>query len=220
MRTLLLIPLAGLLLIAGCGSNSAGPSPDPDYLPISVGNQWDYDAEGCMVSSLGDSISVEGNLTRMATRTVTHDNGLTLIELRDYSTLTAQFPDTVVVWADTTYTYAFDADSEFIGYDDTLSTDYEVIMKFPATLGETWVPYPDEPTVVREVMSVTSSISTSSGNYSDCVYLRDTDSANPDEFFSMYLVDEIGPALFIMEESDSSGTSSHMEIDLESYVIN
>ncbi|MCK5787148.1 MAG: hypothetical protein KAH54_11415 [Candidatus Sabulitectum sp.] len=219
MRLFIAMVIAAGLILTGCGDSSSGPSADPDYLPVSVGNHWDYGIDGFMVSSSDDTLSVEGSFLREVTRTVTHENGSALFELEDISSLSVEIGDTVVVWTDTSYTYAFDADSEFIGYDDSLSADYEIILKLPPTLGETWEPETDDPTVVREVVSLSASISVPSGNYTGCIHLRDTDSDDPDYLWNMYLVPDIGPAMFLMEEADSS-SFTHMEVDLESYVIN
>ncbi len=218
MRILIVLVLACWLVIAGCGSNSSGPSADPDFFPISIGNLWNYDVDGYLTDAKGDTLAADGSFVREATKTVTHESGLVLFELVSTFSMSIEFPDTVVVWSDTSYSYIFDADSELIGYDDTLSADYEIVLKFPPTVGETWEPFIDS-TIVREVVSLSASISVPSGNYTDCIHLRDTDTAEPDYLWNMYVAEGIGPAMFIMEEADSN-SFTHMEIMLESYVIN
>lgn len=214
MRLLIAFVMLLGFTIAGCGSNSSGSSADPDYLPISVGNHWDYDVDGYLADARGDTVLAEGSFVREATRTVTHENGLVLFELVSRFSMSVQFPDTVVVWSETSYSFAFDADSELVGYDDTLSAEYEIIMKLPPAAGETWEPFADS-TIVREVVSLSASISVPSGNYTECIHLRDTDTADPDFLWNMYVAEDIGPALFIIEQADSN-SFSHMEIELES----
>ncbi len=218
MRIAILLILAGWLIIAGCGTDASGPSADPDYFPISIGNQWDYDVDGYLTNTKGDTLTVDGSYVREVTKTVTHESGLVLFELVSSFSMSVQFPDTVVVWSDTSYSYTFDADSELIAYDDTLTSDFEIVMKFPPVAGETWEPFADS-TVIREVVSLSSSISVPSGNYTDCIHLRDTDTADPDFLWNMYVAEGIGPASFVIEEADSN-SFSHMEIELESFLIN
>lgn len=218
MRIPIVLALAGWLIIAGCGTDSSGPSADPDYFPISLGNQWDYDVDGYFTDAKGDTLTADGSYVRKVTKTVTHENGLVLFELVSSFSMSVELPDTVVVWSDTSYSYTFDADSELLAYDDTLSSDYEIVMKFPPVAGETWEPFADS-TVIREVVSISASISVPSGNYTDCIHLRDTDTAYPDFLWNMYVAEGIGPASFLIEEADSN-SFSHMEIKLESYLIN
>lgn len=138
--------------------------------------------DGYLTYAKGDTLAADGSFVREVTRTVTHENGLVLFELVSRFSMSVQLPDTVVVWSDTSYSYTFDADSELIAYDDTLSMDYEIVMKFPPTLGEIWEPFSDS-TIVREVVSLSASISVPSGNYTDCIHLRDTDTADRSGFF-------------------------------------
>lgn len=218
MRILIVLTFACWLVIAGCGSDSSGPSADPGYFPISIGNLWNYGVDGYLIGAKGDTLTANGSYVREVSKTVTHESGLVLFELVSSFSMNVEFPDTVAVWSDTSYSYAFDADSELIAYDDTLSTDYEIIMKFPPVLGETWEPFIDS-TIVREVVSLSASISVPSGNYTNCIHLRDTDTAEPDNFWDMYIAEDIGPAMFIVEEADSMFLN-HIEIELESYLIN
>lgn len=142
---------------------------------------------------------------------------MALFELVSRFSMSVELPDSVVVFSDTSYSYTFDADSELIAYDDTLSTDYEIVMKFPPTLGEIWEPFTDS-IIVREVVSLSASISVPSGNYTACIYLRDTDTAEPDFLWNMYVAEGIGPVFFVIEEADSN-LFSHTEIELKSFLI-
>lgn len=207
------------LFLAGCGSNSSGPSPAPEYFPVAVGNVWNHDVSGSWENPGVDTAYVQGTMIREVTGTATHISGNQVFVFESVSELEFQLNDTTFTVSDTMYTYGFDADSEFIGYDDTLSADYEIVMKLPPTVGETWEPMTDDPTIVREVLSVTSSVSVPAGNFSNCVLVRDTDTDDPAYLWEMYLANGVGPVYYRAEEADGD-TEIYTEVELQSYVIN
>lgn len=214
--------LAAIVCLAaflwGCGSSSSGPSPAPEYFPLTVGNVWNHEVTSQWFSPT-DTLDATGTMTRLITGTATHENGRTLFAMQSISEFEVPFGDTTIVWADTSISYGFDADSEFIAYDDTVSAEYEIFMKLPPTVGETWEPMSDDSTIVREVISITASVSVPAGNFSDCIHIRDTDTDEPEYSWDTYIADGVGPVLYEVFEEDSVFTMD-TDIELTSYVVN
>lgn len=219
MANRFLASLTFALLLIGCGSSSSGPSPEPEFFPIAVGNVWSHEVDGVWINPGIDTIFVGGTMVREATGTATHISGNPVFILETVSELESQWGDSTYFATDTTYSYGFDADSEFIGYDDTLLTDFEIVMKLPPTVGETWEPMSDDPSIVREVISITASVSVPAGNFSNCVYVRDIDADDPGYIWEMYLAEGIGPVYYEAEEIEGDSRIAS-EVELESYMIN
>lgn len=220
MRILVAVLAVALLLTAfACGSSSTGPSGNDDYLSLTVGNQWSYSLNGYVTFNDADTTFITGSNFNIITGTTTHQQGFELYAMRDSLITIMTTPDTTFTTTNVTMNYIQKTDTEFIIYDDTTTTDYELFIKLPVTLDDTWTPEIDEPTVTRTVLSLSASAVVPAGTYSSCANLRDTDSEEPNFYFDLFLARGTGVAKYIISETDSDGTI-YMAYDLLSSTIN
>ncbi len=211
--------VASLLIVFGCGNDSTDPSENSDYLPVAVGNQWNYSLSGYISEAGSDTTIISGSNISKILEETTHQQGFQLYAIQDSMTTIMTTPDTTMTFTNTSMTYAHKADTEWRFYDDTTSTDYEIFMKLPVTLGDGWVPNTDEPTIMRTVLSVSETVTVPAGTYTDCANLRDSDSQEPDFYFDSYFSRGTGVVRFIISDTDSTGTV-YMSYDLTSSTIN
>ncbi len=203
--------VASLLIVFGCGDDSTGPSGNTDYLPMAVGNQWNYSLSGYISEAGADTVFISGSNISKVLEVTTHEQGFQLYVIQDSTTT-----------ADTTFTkitYLNKTDTEWRMYDDTTSTEYELFMKLPVTLGDGWIPNADEPTIMRTVLSVSETVTVPAGTYTDCANLRDSDSQEPDFSFDLFLSRGTGAVKYTINDTDSTGTV-YMSYDLTSSIIN
>ncbi len=220
MRKLIaMFTVISLLIVFGCGSDSTGPSGNTDYLPMAVGNQWNYSVSGYSIEAGADTIIISGSSISKVLEVTTHQQGFQLYAIHDSTTTIMTTPDTTITCITTAMTYAHNADTEWRIYDDTTSTDYEILMKLPVTLGDGWIPDADEPTVMRTVLSVSETVTVPAGTYTDCANLRDSDSQEPDFYFDLLFSRGTGVVRFLINESDSTETV-YMAYALTSSIIN
>jgi hypothetical protein len=208
-----------LMLLFSCGEDSTGPSAPGDYLPLSVGNQWNYSISGYMKTTDRDSFPITGTKLTSIAGLTTHQSGFDLYVLKDSSYTIVTTPDTTFTNTEVITEYICKTDTEYRIYKDTVTTDYELLLKLPVVLNDSWVPKPDEPTVTRRVQSTTSSITVPAGSYSDCVDLRDTDTAEPGTAFDIYISRGDGAVEFIVMMDDSTQTM-YMDFKLTSSIVN
>jgi len=207
-----------LTMLFSCGKDSTGPSDPGDYLPLSVGNQWIYSMSGYLKMATRDSLLITGAKLTVITGLTTHQSGFDLYVLKDSTTMSVTMPDTTITNTEVSTDYICKTDTEYRIYDDTVTTEYEILLKLPVVLNDSWVPESDEPTVTRTVRSVTSNITVPAGSYSDCVYLRDTDTAKPGSYFDIYISRGNGAVEFTIQMVDSTNTM-FMDFDLTSSVV-
>ncbi len=220
LKLVTFLAVISLLAVVGCGSDSTGPSENDDYLPIAIGNQWDYSLSG-YVSTIGsvDTTFLSGSNITQVIGTTTHQQGFQLYTIKDSLITTMTTPDTVFTHTTITMNYANRTDSEWRMYDDTTSTDYELFMKHPLTLGDTWIPDTTEPTTSRAVLSLSASVTVPAGSFTSCANLRDTDSLEPSFYFDLFLSKGTGAVRYLIHETDLNGTV-YMAYDLTSSTIN
>ncbi|MCD4702547.1 MAG: hypothetical protein K8S24_11890 [Candidatus Aegiribacteria sp.] len=201
------LAVVSLFTVFGCGSSSTGPSANDDYLPMAVGNQWNYSLSG-YVSTVGstDTTFLSGSNFTHVIGTTTHQQGFQLYTIKDSLITIMTTPDTVFTHTTVTMNYAHKTDSEWRMYDDTTSTDYELFMKLPVTVDDTWIPETAEPTVSRTVLSLSASVTVPAGSYANCANLRDTDSLEPTFYFDLFLSRGTGAVKYLIHETDLNGT--------------
>ncbi len=220
MRILIaILTLISLLSIFGCGNDSTGPSENEDYLPMSVGNQWNYSLSGYTVSTGADTTYLTGSNVTQIIGTTTHQQGFELYTIQDSTTTIWTNPDTSFTYTETMTVYAHKTDTELRMYDDTTTTDYELFMILPLTLGDTWTPDTTEPTISRTVLSLSASVTVPAGTFASCANLRDTDSAEPGFYFDLFLSKGTGVVEYLINMVDSYGTI-YMAYSLTSSTIN
>lgn len=202
------------VLFNACGSDSTGPSEPEDWFPLAVNNTWHYGLDGYWIAASGDTVDWSGSFDRTVTALREHQGGFQVYELRTIMHLINTTPDTTVETRDTLYIYLRETDSEMQGYDDTISTDYELIAQFPVTLGDTWNVYSDS-TLAREVTSTSATASVPAGTFSDCAIISETDSSWPDYSWNTYLKRGVGIVYEIMDHENYE----YLEISLENYTL-
>jgi len=210
--------LMALLMTIGCGSSSTGPTPPADYVPLTLGNTWNYSVDGYVYVTDQDTITITGTSTQTILAVVMHQQGFELYEFQNVGTITMTTPDTTITSTDTTSSFIYETDTELRAYDDTVSTYYELVFPLPVVLGDTWLPDSEDPNVTREVMSVTETVSVPAGTYTNCALLSDTDSEAPDAVFYMYFAPGLGNVRQVIADADSSSTS-YVEVVLTSSII-
>ncbi len=208
-----------LLTVFGCGNDSTGPSANDDYMPMAVGNQWNYSLSGYYITAAADTITISGSNITEVLGVTTHQQGFQLYTLQDSTTTIMTTPDTSSTSTDASIVYAYDADTEWRIYDDTTSTDYELLMKLPVILGDSWIPDTPEPTITRTVLSLSASVTVPAGTYTSCANLRDTDSTEPDFYFDLVFSRGTGVVKYLINVTDSTGTI-HLVYNLSSSIIN
>ncbi len=214
IKTVIVVLL--LTMFFSCGKDSTGPSTPADYLPLAVGNQWNYSMTGYMKTADRDSLPITGAKVMTVTGQTTHSSGLDLYALKDSTCVVIPTRDTSFVRVSTVY--IFKADSEYRIYDDTLTAKYGIAMKIPVVLGDSWVNDPDEPAHTTKVTSVTSNVTVPAGSYSDCVCISEMNADEPREVYEMYFSRGNGVVEIISKSVDSGGIM-YMDFGLKSSVI-
>jgi len=210
--------LTALLITIGCGSSSTGPTPPVNYVPLTLGNTWNYSADGYAYTTDQDTITITGTSTQTITAIVMHQQGFELYEFLNIGIITIITPDTTITSTDTTSMFIYETDTELRVYDDTISTYYELAFPLPVVLGDTWLPDSGDPTVTREVMSVTETVSVPAGTYTNCALMSDTDTEDPEAVFDMYFCPGLRNIRQVIADDDSAATS-YMEVVLTSSII-
>lgn len=216
----LAIPFAALLLL-GCGDDSTGPGEpgEDDWLPLAVGNSWNYSTEGLMVSE-GDSTDIEGVFEREITCKVSHQQGFDVWELESMLEMTFHPREgSSYTVTDTSYSYVYLDDTELRLYEDTITTEYQLMLMLPLEVGDTWYPFPDDTTVVREVMSISASVTVPAGSFTGCSHVRDTDSTAPESESAIYFARGVGSLREVTDDIDEQN-SLYIESVLVSYTVN
>ncbi len=171
----LLIPAAFILLVLSCGTSSdpIGPSPSPDaeFYPLTVGNQWVYSRIGTIMD--GDSLTgtITGSCILEITGTETHSEGFDVFVQENEVTDTLVM-GSMVMMIDTTYTdYLRITDSGLFGYPHLTDTDSSYTVPFPIVNGAVWS-FSEEPPMTGTILSTTVDVTVSAGTFEDCMELQ------------------------------------------------
>jgi hypothetical protein len=212
------LTVISLLAVIGCGSDSTGPAENEDYLPIAVGNQWNYSLSGYIVIG-ADTTTITGSNISTVTGVTTHQQGFQLYAVQDSTTTVMTSPDTSITTTETSLIYAYQTDTEVRMYDDTTGSDYLLFLELPVTLGNTWIPDTNEPTITRTVLSLSASATVPAGSFTSCANLRDTDSTEPDFNFDLFLATGTGVVKYVINMTNLNDTM-YMVYELTSSTIN
>ncbi|MEN8209613.1 MAG: hypothetical protein ABFR50_10230 [Candidatus Fermentibacteria bacterium] len=210
----------GALLIAflfACGGDTTGPDPAPegDWMPMTVGNWWNYTYDGfTFYGTSTDSFDISGSAERRVTALLTHQEGFQVYEFRFQSELTLTNPDTTMVFADTQFVYIRNTGDEIRAYADTVSIDFDLFAKLPLTLGESWLTQPGG-TDENEVTSLSASVTVPAGSFNGCAVITATDTEVPDFQWDSYFHDGTGIVLDFIKMGDVQEIS----VSLETYYV-
>jgi len=208
------------LLIAflfACGGDTTGPGPAPegDWMPMTVGNWWNYAYDGfTFFGTSMDSFDISGSAERRVTALLQHQGGFQVYEFRSLSEMILTNPDTTMVYADTQFIYIRNTGDEIRGYQDTVSTDYNLVALLPLTLGESWLTQPGG-TNENEVTSLNASVTVPAGSFSGCAVITQTDTQEPTFQLDSYFHDGTGVVWDFMKQGDVM----EITVSLETYYV-
>jgi hypothetical protein len=174
--------------ILSCGDGSTGPEPpEEDWLPLAVGNWWDGNISGYMLTGTSpDTIVFDGTAERRITALVEHDDGFQVYLMETIMEMTASSPDTTISMSDSIFIYLRNTGDEMRGYQDLQTSEYQLMARFPLTAGDSWLQW-DDSTVTTEVEALDGSVTVPAGSYSGCAVLLETDSIQPEYAWRNYL---------------------------------
>lgn len=220
----LLISMAALLaVLAGCGSDPAGPVIPADYFPLSVGSEWEYDVVGTVNIPPGFQYQATGTLTREIAGQVQHSGGFQVFFVISEQELqltdsTGFLPDTSISFVDSIWLRK--TESEVLVYYDADSTDHELYLELPLQTGNTWTPDDEAPEVTKTVESLSADFTAMGHTYS-CASILESDTSEPDYYWREYLADGIGVVGIEIGDTDSlTQVSTTITATLEHFTIN
>ena len=208
------------LLIAflfACGGDTTGPgsAPEGDWMPMTVGNWWNYAYDGFVfIGTSADSFALSGSDERRVTDLLQHQGGFGVYEFRSLSEMILTNPDTTMTYADTQFVYIRNTGDEIRAYPDTVSTDYDLFALLPLTLGESWLIQPGD-THENEVTSLSASVTVPAGSFSGCAVITRTDTAEPTYQWDSYFHDGTG----IVWDFIILGDMQEISVSLETYYV-
>ena len=208
------------LLIAflfACGGDTTGPGPSPegDWMPMTVGNWWNYVYDGfTFFGTSTDTFDISGSAERRVIALLGHQGGFQVYECRSLSEMILTNPDTTMVYADTQFIYIRNTGDEIRAYQDTVSTDYNLVALLPLTLGESWLTQPGD-TDENEVTSMNASVTVPAGSFSNCAVITQTDTAEPTFQLDSYWSDGMG----VVRDFVKLGDMQEISVSLETYYV-
>lgn len=161
-----------LLLLAACGNSTLGPANSEDWFPLTIGNWWLYDIDGSSIYG-ADTLIYAGSIERRITDLIDHQDGFLVYELRSIANITITEPDTSTTSADTSFVYLSHTSDELKLYSSTYSSQYEILMKYPVTLNETWM-QPDSSSDLYEVTDISAFTCVPAGHFSNCAVITES----------------------------------------------
>ena len=169
-----------MLIIISCGSNPV-TTPEESYeMLLEVGNTWEFSVEGFQVVN-GDTLVASGSLTKTVTAVVSHSEGFDLYNIEELFSIAIE--DSVV---STVKSYFLvNQSNELRLYEDTLTTDYFIHIKYNAQNHDTWIPGQNTSEKI-EVMGLYNSIDVPVDLFHRCLCTKMTNSAIPELMYRYY----------------------------------
>jgi hypothetical protein len=221
-RTGLGLALFVVAVIVACGDNDpTGPGGEGDWIPMAVGNQWNYIFEGIWVDNTdaADTTVISGTSSRTVTGQATHEEGFELFEVQEVALMTLTSSDTVIIEHDTSLTYIRSISGGLYMYDDTLGSFSVQELSLPLVVGSFWNPYPGATEVTRSVLSLTQTITAPAGTFTGCAQLTDVDLSSPDWQSSRFFAPGVGQVQWTSTYGDSEWFAVENR-NLVSYTVN
>jgi len=162
------------LLLAACGSNTTGPSEPGDWLPLTVNNWWVTDTSGNWIGTKGDTTGTwTGSFGAKITGVIQHAGGFSVYERKAFRSITTTTPDSSWTAVDTLYDYFRKTDEDLRCYEDTTTLKYDILLRFPVTLGDSWLKT-DSSQIELEVTSLSETVTVPAGTFENCIVVRET----------------------------------------------
>lgn len=205
-----LLASAAVALLASCGDSPGGPGAPLDYMPVALGNRWEYQCSG--YGTLADTIDVtlDGSMEIEISDTLQHEAGFPVFRA-DLEQILVFYADSVpfdtLAILETQYWREDGGQvSVYESLDDSVG---EIIHSPPIEPGRIWYPGPDDPGGVYEVLTTGYTASVPFGNFDDCAQIAYT---NPEELREH--TDALAPGVGHVMRSGSI-TDSLMSIQFE-----
>ncbi|NLP04417.1 hypothetical protein GX411_00495 [Candidatus Fermentibacteria bacterium] len=205
-----LLTAVSLALLASCGDSPGGPGTPADYMPVALGNHWEYDCTG--FGTFADTIDVEleGSMDIEITDTLRHDSGFPLFQVEIEQILVFYADSSPIDTIPLLETQYWREESGQVSiYESPGDSTGEIIHSPPIEPGRIWYPGPDDPGGVYEVLSTDYTASVPFGNFADCAQIAYT---NPEELLEQ--TDALAPGVGHVMRSGSM-TDSLMSIQFE-----
>ncbi len=174
------ILLVIMILIISCGNNPVTTREKSYEMLLEVGNEWIYSVEGFRVVN-GDTLSAYGSLTKTITALVSHSEGFDLYHIEELFSITIE--DSTI---STTKSYFLANQSDELRlYEDTLTIDYFIPIKYNAQKHDSWIPGQNTSEKI-EVMGLYNMIDVPFDVFHSCLCTKMTNSALPELMYRYY----------------------------------
>jgi hypothetical protein len=151
-----LLPMA--VLILSCEGEGPG-----NYLPLAVGNQWNFDVTYTMMMTSDTLLNTGTSVTEITRQTVLNNSVVVLEQVT-----TNTWDDTLLNPNSVDTTYLFLTEYYLLVYDDLADVDPDTSLALPFGTGNTWVVYADTTdTLTAEVLG-RETVTVPAGSYNSC----------------------------------------------------
>ncbi len=198
--------LSALVIVAlGCGDSPSGPD-DPGYpvwMPMNESEQWLYEASGYMVQE-GDTLDASGLFIIDYKQEVMHSLGFPVVEIEEVdSTVFTPRKGGETLRGSRGWTFYRRLTDDMLRLYYNLEADSGMVeLVLPLVVGDQWeLCFPGLPgvTQVREVISLTDSVSVPFGDFTDCAHVRASDGLSLTGDF--WYADSVGLVRWTVQEA-------------------
>lgn len=199
MRSAFLCTISlSIVLLGGCGDDGTGPGDaGPDWFPADVGSYWHFDISGTVVQP-GDTLDVSGVQNYDIIADTTHSQGFAVLTMISYesATLAPQGGGDSITITTTDTLYVHFTEEVLEVYPNLESSDFDVMLQLPLTVGDTWFLNTYEEDIL-EVMGLAEEVAVPTGTYSGCALVQMTPVVADGSFLNRFYADGVGPVLMI-----------------------
>ena len=187
---MLLLPI--IALIVGCGGDEEEGT---TYLPLSVGNEWNYDLT---VTLTNLDITWTGSMEVEITAETTLDNGTEVFEVVQVIS--------IVLMLETDTSYYEETENYILVYNSKAATVPDTLQALPLEVGKTWGDY--------QVLGQ-ADVTVPAGTFNDCWEILEA-SAGMSAYY--YFAADVGLVKGSMTETEGSSIWETL-VELESYYV-
>lgn len=179
-----ILPL--VILIATC----APEVKQRDFLPLAVGNQWNYDINYAMMMT-SDTVRNTGASVTAITRQTALNNTVEVLE----QVTTNTWDDTLMNPNSVDTTYLLLTDEYLLVYDDLADTEPDTSLDLPFSTGNTWVVYADTTDTLTAEVIGQEAVTVPAGSYDVCYNVEYTSLGQTQ---NDWFAEDVGIAKYIM----------------------
>jgi hypothetical protein len=200
-----LLPL--VILIVSCGGIAVQ---NRDFLPLAVGNQWNYDMYYSMMMT-SDTVRNTGASVTAITRQTALNNTVEVLE----QVTTNTWDDTLTNPNSVDTTYLLLTDDYLLVYDDLADTEPDTSLDLPFSTGKTWVVYADTTDTLTAEVIGQETVTVPAGSYDVCYNVEYTSLGQTQ---NDWFAEDVGIAKYIMT-IDQGFAVLEFRKELESYSL-